>query len=144
MGKKIQLTANEKRLVRRYLIWCYKTTKEELDRIDRYFTQSKADQLILNKLKSDKEYVRSGQGAYVGFVNDFQKYMVQKEQNAVVKKFADFSKKSFQPQYQYLQKRCEAIEQTISCFLGAKELARVISLYEEEMTKRILEAREHP
>ena len=33
MSKKRQFTQNEKNLIRRYLVWCYKTTKEELDKI---------------------------------------------------------------------------------------------------------------
>jgi len=36
-----------------------------------------------------------------------------------------------------------AIEKTIKYFLGDKELEKINHLYEQEMTKRILEAREH-
>ena len=42
-------------LTRRYLTWCYKTTKENLDRIDRYFTQDTVDQFLLQSLKEDPQ-----------------------------------------------------------------------------------------
>jgi len=50
------MNLKEKNLLRRYLIWCYKTTKEELDKVDRYFTQDVADAYILKCLRSGKDY----------------------------------------------------------------------------------------
>jgi len=135
---KIKLTPNQKRLIRRYLIWCYKTTKEELDRIDRYFTQLKADQFFLNELEK-----KSGNTEYMSKVNDFRKYMSVKEEKVLKQKFTNVKKNILNSDYQYLESRFQAVEKAIIYFLGKKELKAVTDLYEQEMTRRILEAREH-
>ncbi len=138
------MTTNEKQLTRRYLIWCYKTTKEELDKVDRYFTQLPVDDFILKKLKSFKEYKGvKGQTAYRKKVDDFSLYMGKKEMNILKKKFLNSTKATFHPEYQYLKNRFFAIEKSIIHFFGPKELTKIRQLYEEEMTRRILEAREH-
>jgi len=46
---------DQKNLIRSYLVWCYKTTKEDLDKIDRYFTQNHVDNFILSRLKKLNE-----------------------------------------------------------------------------------------
>ncbi len=144
MPQKSPLTQNETNLIRRYLIWCYKTTKEDLDKIDRYFTQMKADDLVLQQLKQSKEY-RSSKGgkAYQDRIEQFQVYMNKKEANVLKRKFKDGGRKVLDPDYQYLKNRFVAIEETIRHFLGPKELKKICLLYEEEMTRRILESREH-
>src|SRR3989338_4684562 len=95
MQKKSPLTQNEKNLLRRYLMWCYKTTKEELDKVDRYFTQLKADDFVLKQLKRSEEY-RSSKGAkaYKDMVDQFQVYMSTKEMNVLKKKFKDSGQKA--------------------------------------------------
>jgi len=135
MPRKASLTANERNLIRRYLIWCYKTTKEDLDRIDRYFTQIKADEVVLKQLRKAR--------AHADRVGQFQAYMKSKEDNALKKKFKDGKGGEMLPEYQYLRQRFTAIETAICYFLGVKELKKICSLYETEMTRRILEAREH-
>ena len=125
-------------LIRRYLIWCYKTTKEDLDRIDRYYTQLKVDQFILKQLINAKE-----DAAYQDLVNNFEKYMAAKKENVDKKKFSDPHQKILDPQYKYLRHRLSAIEKAIQHFLGSRELVKINVLYEVEMTRRILEAREH-
>ena len=50
------LSENQQRLMRRYFVWCYKTTKEELDKIDRYFTQNTVDDYILARLLESEEF----------------------------------------------------------------------------------------
>ena len=144
MPKKPPLTQNEKNLLRRYLMWCYKTTKEELDKVDRYFTQLKADDFVLKQLKRSEEY-RSSKGAkaYKDMVDQFQVYMSTKEMNVLKKKFKDSGQKALNSDYQYLKNRFAAIEGAIRYFLGSKELGKMRSLYEREMTGRILQAREH-
>jgi len=126
--------------MRRYLVWCYKTTKEELDKVDRYFTQKIADDFILKKLKGSKEYKLKD---HKGLVDQFKVYMDKKELNASKKKFTNSKRSKLNPDYLYLYNRFSAIEKTIVHFFGAKELAKVCLLYEQEMTRRILEAREH-
>ena len=65
------------------------------------------------------------------------------EENVDKKKFKDIKNKILDENYRYLQGRFLAIRKAIGYFLGKKELARINSQYEEEMTRRILEAREH-
>ena len=138
-----QLTQKEKDLMRRYLVWCYKTTKEELDKIDRYFTQLIADDFILKQLKGTKGYKSSGDGDYKNLVDQFKIYMDKKELSVLKKKFKDHKRMQLNPDYQYLCDRFSAIEKTIKNYLGVKELTKINLLYEQEMTRRILEAREH-
>ena len=139
MPKASRFTQKEKDLLRRYLIWCYKTTKESLDRVDRYFTQLHVDRFIWKELKK----VRPSTPAYLDLVKNFEKYMQDKEKNVYPKKFLDASKATLEPQYQYLRARLSAVEKATGHFLGKSELSKMRVLYEDEMTRRILEAREH-
>lgn len=139
-----KLTANQKNLIRRYLVWCYKTNKEELDRIDRYYTQFIADEFMLDRLQAkmpgkDKSVHRK----YLKRVDDFKTYLVTKKENADKKKFQDVKVKTLDDNYIYLQEMFGAIKKAIIYFLGKKELGRITALYEKEMTRRILEARDH-
>lgn len=134
-----KISTAEQNLIRRYLLWCYKTTKEDLDRIDRYFTQALVDRRLLDLLLKNKET----NDAYQQKIAEFQVYMDTKEKNALGKKYVNLKKKTLQPDYWYLQNRLAAIEQVIIEFLGRKELKSIQSAYEKEMTSRILEAREH-
>lgn len=138
-SRKPKLNPNQLRLIRRYLIWCYKTTKEDLDRIDRYFTQEYVDQFLLDHLQGAKDQSAD----YSHLVEEFKAYMQKKQDNALKQKYSDHSKSRIQPQYNYLKNRLCAIEAAIIYFLGKKQLDKIIDLYEEEMTERILTAREH-
>lgn len=144
MPKNPQFTPNEKRLLRRYLIWGYKTTKESLDRIERYFTQLDVDGYLFDQLSNGQEY-RSPKSSveYKALVDNFQNYMQNKEENVLKKKFFDQKLGILNPDYQYLRNRFMSLEKAIGHFLGKKELAAIERLYEEEMTRRILEAKEH-
>jgi len=142
--RKVQLNQKKKNLIRRYLVWSYKETKEELDKTDRYFTQLEADDFILAQLKNTKEYRSSAsQRGYKNLVDQFKVYMNKKESNVLKKKFKDHKHTQLNPEYQYLCNRFSAIEKTIVHFLGVGELNKISLLYEQEMTRRILEAREH-
>ncbi len=135
----MKITLNQKNLIRRYLLWCYKTTKEDLDRVDRYFTQSLVDHRLLDLLLKS----RPSDAACQKKIVDFETYMDAKEKNALGKKYINVDKKTLHPDYWYLQTRLSAIEQVIVEFFGKKELKTVQNAYEKEMTRRILEAREH-
>lgn len=137
--KKSTLSRDQKNLIRRYLLWCYKTTKEDLDRTDRYFTQALVDRRLLDLLLKSEE---SG-AAHRQKISEFQAYMDTKEKNALGKKYLNLQKKTLHPDYWYLQTRLSAIEQVIVEFLGRKELTAIQTAYDKEMTRRILEAREH-
>ena len=142
MANTLSLTQKEQGLIRRYLLWCYKTTKEELDKIDRYFTQAVVDDYFVERLKSSPEYKAHGV-AFCKSVEDFVQYAREKRAKAEEKKFADNARAALAPDYQYLQARFEAIEQAICHFFDQKELGEIAALYEEEMTERILKSREH-
>ena len=140
-----KMTREEIALIRRYLVWCYKTTKEELDRIDRKFTQLMVDRFMLQKLMSAPVPLpKDRRGQYQKIADDFKEYVSHKERDAASLKFTIGKKKVLTPHYVYLKNRLSAIEKAILHFLGKKELGFIKSLYENEMTKRILEAREHP
>jgi len=144
MPKSPRLTQKEKDLTRRYLVWCYKTTKESLDRIDRYFTQLQVDDFVLHQLRRSRDYRSSRRpNAYRNLVDDFEDYKAKKEQNVLKQKFTDSKHTKPNSQHQYLQNRLNALEKAIIHFLGKKDLAVIRNLYEKEMTQRILSAREH-
>ena len=128
----------DKLLIKRYLIWCFKTTKEDLDRVDRYFTQNTVDQYMLDHMYADQECE-----AIKDKVDDFAHYMEVKTSKANAQKFVDEQKKEIHPDYLYLQKRFEAIVAAIKHFLGDEALTEIVNSYEEEFTRRIWEAREH-
>jgi len=142
--RKKRLTQNEKNLICRYLIWCYKTTKEELDKVDRYFTQLEADRFILQQLYSQTDMKsKNADQNYIKSINQFQAYMKKKHGNVLKRKFKDTKNSRLTSEYFYLRNRFCAIEKAIKHFLGAKELGRICLLYEQEMTQRILNAKEH-
>ena len=140
-----KVNEDEKNLIRRYLIWCYKTTKEELDRVDRKFTQLRVDRNILKELSKDQVEGRRLllDGEYQKLLKEFEGYIRQKEKDAFTAKFTNKKSLKLVPRYEYLMNRLRAIEKTIISMLGKKELRRVIHLYEEEMISRILQSREH-
>ncbi len=140
----MKITADQKNLIQRYLLWCYKTTKEDLDRIDRKFTQLVADAHILNTLKKLKEKsFDTDWPQFERYLDDFKGYIAKKQQEALTQKFCDPKTRKINPQYLYLQIRLQAVEKTIVRLLGSASLKKIKALYEEEMTRRILEAEEH-
>ncbi len=138
------MTPNEKSLIRRYLLWCYKTTKEELDRIDRKFTQLKVDQFVLTELtKIGIHLPVEFRKLFEEKVDAFCRYMGEKENSALGAKFSDPKKRTLQIDYVYLTHRLSAVEKAIVKFLSSTELKKIKGLYEEEMSRRILAEREH-
>ena len=122
-------------LKKRYLVWLYKTTKESLDRIERKFTQLEIDRLILGRLKKlDRQKKVSS------FIADLKTYIQNKEKDGLGLKYSGLNVK---PEYYFLVLKLEAIEETIVQELGRKALLEIKSLYEREMTRRILESKEH-
>ncbi|HBR14777.1 MAG TPA: hypothetical protein DD723_04435 [Candidatus Omnitrophica bacterium] len=134
----------EQDLIRRYLIWCYKTTKENLDRVDRYYTQIEVDYFVRRELIKKKSFESSpSDPRYTALIEDFEKYISDKKNNVNKKKFADDQCVTLDSDYRYLRDRMDAIEKAIVHFLGAEALEEIRLLYEEEMTRRILSSREH-
>ena len=135
---------DQKKLIRRYLVWCFKTTREEIDRIDRKFTQLKIDEEIRKELlREGKSTPPALKQAFAEHVRKFDEYIEKKREEALTQKYSDAGQKKLQPSYLYLQARLKAIQNSIHRHLGAKGLADVKGAYEAEMTRRIWEAREH-
>lgn len=124
-----------KNLKRRYLVWLYKTTKESLDRIERKFTQLEIDRQILCYLKKMDRQKRAG-----GFIFDLKTYIANKERDALNLKYEG---KNLKSEHYFLDLKLTVIEKVIKEELGKKALSEIKSLYEEEMTKRILESKAH-
>lgn len=137
-----KINAKDKALIQRYLVWCYKTTKESLDRIDRKFTQVKVDRFILSHLEKIQLQSQS-RADYRQLVEDFSSYVSGKEKEGKLQKFLDGKEGALNSNYIYLQNRLNAVELAIRHFLGPRALAKIVLLFEEEMTRRILESREH-
>ena len=125
----------------RYLLWCYKTTKEQLDWIDRKFTQAEVDRYVLKCLLKDKGLKDNVD--YLKKIDDFLLYIESKEARGLKEKFSSIKLKKPKSEYLYLKNRLSAIEKAIVHFCGTKALKEIAALYEKEMTCRILEARDH-
>jgi hypothetical protein len=122
-------------LKKRYLIWLYKTTKEAWDKVERKFTQLDIDRAILdelNKLDSSKRAK--------SFIEGFANYIRNKEKEGLDLKYEGSKLK---PDYYFLDLKLRAIEKVIVRELGKKALGEIKSLYEKEMTERILKSTEH-
>jgi len=128
-----QLSQEHKNLIRRYLLWAYKSTKESFERIERKTTQLLIDEYLLAHLAK--------KGARIP--DEFKEYIAQKRKDEKKLKFTDTGGKELHPEYVYLKNRLAAIEAAIKYFLGTKELKNISKLYEVEFTRRILEARDH-
>jgi len=126
---------DSKNLKRRYLVWLYKTTKESLDRIERKFTQLEIDRHILGYLKKLDKQKRAG-----GFIFDFKTYIANKQREALNLKYEG---KNLKSEYYFLDLKLTAIEKVIKQELGRKALSEIKSLYEREMSERILKSKEH-
>ena len=138
----MKINTVQKNLIRRYLIWAYKTTKESFERIERKTTQLMVDEHILKTL--NKALPKGAtQKDYEGFIEEFKGYIANKRQDELKQKFVDDKAQALHPQYLYLKNRLAAIEEAIKHFLGPVELKKIESLYEEEFTRRILQAKEH-
>ena len=128
----------DRRLLRkRYLIWLYKTVKEELDRTERRFTQLEVDHFLLRHLRKKTKNA----GGFSTFLADLERYIRTKEEDAQKLKFSDEG--NVRLEYQFLSFKLEAIEKAIRKFLGRGELAAIKEMYEKEMIGRIISERQH-
>ena len=125
----------------RYLLWLYKTVKEELDRIDRKFTQVEIDREI------EKHLVRNAHLSQVGDSDKFrelqrawQEYVDKKETDGKILKYDG---EKLRAEYYFTKMKFEMVEKMINRMFGDKVLKGIETAYEEEMCKRILESREH-
>ena len=121
-------------LKKRYLLWLYKTTKEELDRTERKFTQLEIDGIILKELKKLDKKNKAKK-----LIADFAAYMENKQRDAAQLKYEG---KNLKPDYYALALKLAAIENAIIEVFGSQGLKEIRSLYEKEMTERILKSTE--
>lgn len=124
-----------KKLKKRYLVWLYKTTKEELDRIERKFTQLEIDNLILKELLGMDKNKRLEK-----FIEEFKAYVQNKEKEGMELKFEDGE---ISQGFLFLESKLKAIEKTIIGEFNEAALNEIKSLYEKEMTERVLKSAEH-
>ena len=132
-SRPLQLSSDHRNLIRRYLLWAYKSTKESFERIERKTTQLIVDEYIFDHLTKNNHRVPPS----------FKAYIAGKRKEEFKLKFADINRKEFHPEYLYLKNRLAAIEAAVKYFLGVSELKRMGKLFEEEFTRRILKARDH-
>ncbi len=139
----MNISLSHKNLIRRYLLWAYKTTRESFERIERKTTQLKVDEHLLKTLNRLAKPKGASQKDYQKFIEEFKKYITDKKEDELKQKYADKNKTSLHPQYLYLRNRLSAIEEAIKYFLGPGELKKIESFFEKEFIGRILQAREH-
>lgn len=130
-----------KNLKFRYLLWLYKTTKEEFDLIERKFTQAEIDKKIMRYMGEhfdSRNLKRKNEARKL--LKGFKEYINKKEKDGRELKFDG---RKLQPEYYHLSLKLEAIEKTIIEELGHKGLGGIKALYEQEMKRRIIEAQDH-
>jgi hypothetical protein len=132
---------DKKNLQFRYLLWLYKTTKEEFDRIERKFPQVDIDRKLLRSMAGQRDVLKhKGEMTPVKFLKDYKDYIDKKEKDGLALKYEG---RKLRPEYYHVSLKLEAIEESIVGELGKKALKKIKSLYEQEMRRRIIEAREH-
>jgi hypothetical protein len=125
----------------RYLLWLYKTTKEAFDLIERKFTQIDIDKKIMRYMRDhiNSKNIRKKNEARK-FLKNFKEYIDKKEKDGLASKFEG---RKLTADYYHLSLKLEAIEKVIIEELGRKGLRIIKTLYENEMQRRIIEARDH-
>lgn len=131
-----------KNLKKRYFIWLYKIAKETFDKYERKFTQIDIDNDILAEMENQLlgSYLPHEKDALQQRIDDFQKYIGTKEKACL--ELRD-SQKKINPDFIFSEMKLNAIEKTIQKELGKRGLEEIRSLYEKEMTQRILKSTEH-
>jgi len=139
----MKISLLHKNLIRRYLLWAYKTTRESFERIERKTTQLKVDEYILKSLNHSVSKDSGENKDYKKLVKEFELYIERKRTDELKQKYADTTKTAFTSEYLYLRNRLSAVEGAIHYFLGPRELKNMETSFENEFTTRILQAREH-
>ncbi len=112
---------DQRSLYKRYLFWLYKTTKGELDKVDRKFTQLDIDRKIEKALNAKK-----GISAQL---KEWKEYIISKESEALKSKFS--SDGSLDPGYRFLCLKLEAVEAITKKMFGARTLTEFKSFCED-------------
>jgi len=130
-----------KNLKKRYLIWLYKTAKETFDKFERKFTQTDIDKDILVEMEKELlgAYLPHEKEAIQKRINDFYKYVEDKEK--ACSELRNQHKK-INPDFIFSEVKLNAVEKIILKELGSRGFEEIKSLYEKEMTIRILKSTE--
>jgi hypothetical protein len=130
-----------KNLKFRYLLWLYKTTKEEFDRIERKFAQVGIDKKIMRDMKENfdsKDLKKKNEARKL--LKDFKEYIDKKEKDGQELKFDG---RKLKPEYYHLSQKLQAIEKAVIEELGHSGLKEIKAIYEHEMMRRIIEAQDN-
>jgi len=130
-----------KNLKFRYLVWLYKTTKEEFDRIERKFTQVDIDKKIMRYIGehfNSRNLKRKNEARKL--LKGFKEYINKKEKDGRELKFDG---QKLRPEYYYLSLKLKSIEKAVVEELGRRRLRKIKALYEHEMMRRIIGAQDH-
>lgn len=129
-----------KNLKFRYLLLFYKAAKQEFDRIERKFTQLEIDKKILENMKEKMRRLEPElKNGLTNYFEEFKDYLVKKERGRNVLKL---EKESLRPEYLFLSLKLRVIEEIIVRELGEDKKDEIKALYETEMRKRILAAKD--
>lgn len=120
------------KLKTRYLVWLYKTAKEAVDRVDRKFTQLEIDRQIRAILFKEIN-LSAEKKSLEKFLKELDEYIAKKETEAQSLK---------NPAYAFHKLKLAAIERSIECLLDKKALEEIKELHQQEMLRRIIEAKE--
>lgn len=127
-----------KSLHKRYLLWLYKMTRDELDKIDRKITQLDIDRRIEKILNKKVSLLpQDSKKALEPDLREWKEYIFQKESDAQKLKFNEDG--SIAGNYLFLRLKLQAVVDEVRARLGKNELARFKRLYEETCVARILE-----
>jgi hypothetical protein len=137
--KQFQLSKEDQRSLRkRYLFWLYKMTKDELDRIDRKFTQLSIDGDIQELLEGwSLKMGQRARGNLQPFIKELEEYIFQKESDAQKLKFDETG--AVNSKYLFLHMKFEAICSITKSLFGTPVLKEFRRLYEEASLGRILD-----
>jgi len=128
---------DEKSLVKRYLFWLYKTTKDETDKIDRKFTQLDIDRRLQKILNIEVSLLNGSlRESIAPFLNDWKEYIFQKESDAQKLKFNEAGQ--LDAKYVFLHLKLKAIRHSIELLFGRRGFRQFRKLYEEAAMKGIL------
>jgi hypothetical protein len=105
---------SDKSLVKRYLFWLYKMTRDELDRIDRKFTQLEVDRGIQKIFREHED------GVLAPFIGEWDKGGVLSS-------------------YVFLRLKLEAVQSVASKRFGRRIVSEFEKIYEDAAMKNILQ-----
>jgi hypothetical protein len=120
-----------KSLMKRYLFWLFKTTRDELDKIDRKFTQLEVDRSM------QKVFLKKKGGALTPFIDEWGRYMAGKEADAKKLKFDDAG--GVLASYSFLRLKLKAIESVADRRFGPRLMRQFEKIYEDAAMKNILQ-----